>query len=795
MISAYALAALNQECAKLAGTTSGRNQQLNASAFSLGRLVDAGALDRHTAEERLFSGAKTNGYVSKDGASMARATLKSGLDAGVLQPRVLPNGVAGTTKSAPRSALPTDTLVLPAGKSGEKFVACEASNPPRVRNELPNRRHVYRRAGQPVRAKIKRMSGGFIDLYRVIHPETGEIGWQAKKPRGYVVTPYVGAVNPFTDMMTSAAIFCPEGEKDVDTLGQHGLPAFTFGGSSDVPEKCEEFVQGRDVVVLADNDEPGRRWADKISSLFATTAMKLRVVHFPELPEGGDVSDWFEGGGTVAALLERVEKQPGYAPAPGEGPLPLFPPIMSAEPYPTDSLGPLADAARAIASQVQAPDSIAGQSVLAIASLAAQAIADVILPIGSTGQARPLSLYLVTIAASGDRKTSADNEALRPVRLREKTLREIYDLEHEIWRIAQTAWKSQCRSIEGKKGLDLQERRIELSALGAEPPEPIRPILTAPDPTVEGLARAWPTLPGSLGLITSEGGQMTGGYGFGPDHRLKTAATLSTLWDGGGLRRIRSVDGVTDLRGRRLALHLMVQPDAAAGILSDPVLRDQGLLSRVLVAAPDSIAGARLYRDPSPEDDLAISRYTATMLRLLEINWPCEADRSNELSPRQLRLGVQARQMWIEFHDRVEVETRQDGSLAELKDVAGKAAEQAARIAGVLAIVEDPTADEIQASSMKNALELVTWHLNEALRLAKTARLSPKLRNAHFLLEWLKRTSKKTITLREVQQFGPGRLREKDTITAAVDVLRDHGWLADDPTRKKCWLVVSGGKS
>ncbi|MBV8834216.1 MAG: DUF3987 domain-containing protein [Acidobacteriaceae bacterium] len=80
----------------------------------------------------------------------------------------------------------------------------------------------------------------------------------------------------------------------------------------------------------------------------------------------------------------------------------------------------------------------------------------------------------------------------------------------------------------------------------------------------------------------------------------------------------------------------------------------------------------------------------------------------------------------------------------------------AARLAGVLTIVEDPAADEIQARLMKGALELVTWHLNEALRLAKTARLSRKLRDAHLLLEWLKRTGKRTATLREVQQFGAG---------------------------------------
>ena len=84
----------------------------------------------------------------------------------------------------------------------------------------------------------------------------------------------------------------------------------------------------------------------------------------------------------------------------------------------------------------------------------------------------------------------------------------------------------------------------------------IKPLLTAPEPTVEALAKHWPVLPGALGLFSSEGGQMTGGHGFGPDHRLKTAAALSALWDGAGIRRLRAGDGITDLPGRRLALHL-----------------------------------------------------------------------------------------------------------------------------------------------------------------------------------------------------------------------------------------------
>ena len=89
---------------------------------------------------------------------------------------------------------------------------------------------------------------------------------------------------------------------------------------------------------------------------------------------------------------------------------------------------------------------------------------------------------------------------------------------------------------------------------------------------------------------------MTGGYGFSPDHRLKTAAALSTLWDGSGVRRFRAGDGIADFPGRRLALHLMVQPDAAGRFYSEPILRDQGFLSRLLIAAPATLAGRRMWR-------------------------------------------------------------------------------------------------------------------------------------------------------------------------------------------------------
>src|SRR5207247_122887 len=146
--------------------------------------------------------------------------------------------------------------------------------------------------------------------------------------------------------------------------------------------------------------------------------------------------------------------------------------------------------------------------------------------------------------------------------------------------------------------------------------------------------------------------------------------------------------------------HIMLQPAAANAFLSDPVLRDQGLLSRALIAAPVSIAGSRLYRACNPDDQAAIAAYGAKLLGLLERRWPLKEETRNELVPRVLKVGAAAEKVWREFHDRVERKSGRHGELEIVRDFAGKAAEHSARISGVLTILRDVDAAEVKAAEM-----------------------------------------------------------------------------------------------
>ncbi|WP_152048271.1 YfjI family protein [Aureimonas psammosilenae] len=474
-----------------------------------------------------------------------------------------------------------------------------------------------------------------------------------------------------------------------------------------------------------------------------------------------------------------------------DDPLPLYPELLPSEEYPVDALGPtLSKAAQAIANKIQVPPAIAAQSVLAVASLGAQAHADVLMPFG---QERPLSLFLVTLAGSGDRKSSADAEALWPIRKREKALKEEYDLAIKDWSIEAAAWQAQRKKIEADKKLNYSGQMDELRALGDEPPRPLFPFITAPDPTIEGLIKAWVNAPAALGIFTAEGGQFTGGHGMNQDNRLKSAAGFSEIWDGKTIKRVRAGDGVSILEGRRLALHLMVQPEAAAGFLADPLLRDQGLLSRVLVVSPTSIAGTRAYKDVCPHDDAAIRAYGARTLSILEAPLPLADGKRNELQPRSLKFSPEAEVIWKTFFDHVEGQLGKGRELAPIGDLAAKIAEHAARIAGILAIVEDVRVTEIGASEMENAVTLADWYLEEALRLQQAARMDPKLIKAKLLLDWMHGTGKEIVTFSDILRLAPNAIRLKSSADEAVATLVAHGWVEETEKRPRKLRIVREG--
>lgn len=318
----YIRAAIEGEAANVAqAQASTRNTALNRAAFQLGTIP---GMSTEAAASALMLAASANGYLDEHGERDTRQTIESGLRAGAKYLRAdsekgqgqsrptIPLPASGGTKLAASGGFPKRTPQDAGGKPA--FHTWDAGGPPVRPDE--KRRHVYAASGATVRIKVMRKDGGAFNWYRVEN-ERGISGWQALKPDGYVDVPYTAGTDPFDPDVAHDEIFCPEGEKDCDTLVRLGVLATTFGGTGDgAPAGMEKHFVHRDVIVLADNDEGGRLHADRKAALIARTAKSVRVVHFPELPEKGDVSDWIALGHGKDDLRARAAAVPVWqAPA------------------------------------------------------------------------------------------------------------------------------------------------------------------------------------------------------------------------------------------------------------------------------------------------------------------------------------------------------------------------------------------------------------------------------------------------------------------------------------------------
>ena len=94
-------------------------------------------------------------------------------------------------------------------------------------------------------------------------------------------------------------VFIPEGEKDVNTLVKKGYAAFSCGGANDWNKNVSELCKDADVIVLADNDDPGKKLASTVVRDLKGTAKSIKIIiPMPEVPKA-DITDYFEAGHTV----------------------------------------------------------------------------------------------------------------------------------------------------------------------------------------------------------------------------------------------------------------------------------------------------------------------------------------------------------------------------------------------------------------------------------------------------------------------------------------------------------------
>ena len=95
-------------------------------------------------------------------------------------------------------------------------------------------------------------------------------------------------------IITSDTVFICEGEKDCESLTALGLTATTNPmGAGKWRDDFSQYFTGKDVVILCDNDEAGKKHGLDVAKKLNGYEKSIKLIEqLPEVPLKGDVSDW-----------------------------------------------------------------------------------------------------------------------------------------------------------------------------------------------------------------------------------------------------------------------------------------------------------------------------------------------------------------------------------------------------------------------------------------------------------------------------------------------------------------------
>jgi CHC2 zinc finger len=130
-------------------------------------------------------------------------------------------------------------------------------------------------------------------------------------------------------VLAAPLVFIVEGEKDVQTLERLGFVATCNAmGAEKWRKQYADTLRGKNVVVIPDADDPGRK---HVATIVRSLEGVARSVKLLPLPDAKDVTEWTEHGGTREALTRLVEQAaPGAqsrAPHTNGHPVPELTPI------------------------------------------------------------------------------------------------------------------------------------------------------------------------------------------------------------------------------------------------------------------------------------------------------------------------------------------------------------------------------------------------------------------------------------------------------------------------------------
>ena len=421
---------------------------------------------------------------------------------------------------------------------------------------------------------------------------------------------------------------------------------------------------------------------------------------------------------------------------------------------------------------LQAPDGMTLACQLTSMATAMQGVFNVEIP---TRKIAPVSLMVMTIAQSGERKSTVDNLFMGEIKSIEKEQEAAYQKSLKEYNIQMDIHKEKKAKLKKAITLDNAENEQTIQQLVAlseqEPTKPRAPRVIYEDTTSEALLDGLKNDLPNVFFGTSEGDLIF------KSRIMSNAANFNPMWSGDDMTVNRKTSPSFKLIDIRLSMHIMVQPDTLQNFLnkSNVNVRDNGFLSRMLVCAPPSTCGFRQSYGYQYSRE-GIEEFNCRIRQLLEQSFRLVDYRHRT----KVVFSSAAEKIWWNIYNDIETKMAPGGMYEYAKDHASKVPENIARVAALIHCFEHPDDFEISVESLWLAVELLSYFSRDFMRVFCPP---PKyVLDAYALNDWLKPFIDSGITqIRKnyILQYGPNCIRKKADLQAALDYLKQSNPMAE----------------
>lgn len=337
------------------------------------------------------------------------------------------------------------------------------------------------------------------------------------------------------------------------------------------------------------------------------------------------------------------------------------------------------------ARELQVSKEMAMMCAFGAMATACQGHVDVQMP---NGRRVPASLMMLTIADSGERKTSTQNDFFEAIHALNNSKHLIYLESLKKLRSENLMWSARKRLLESNYRKSAADKNDAIKLKAEE--ELIAHLKEEPLPTPSGKFLYEDTTPQALVqmlyentpnacLLTSEANSIFGGKALGELDKL------NILWDGSSVIVDRISREGFILQNARLTLSLMAQPTVIHRFMGKRgnEARGTGFLARFLVVKPRSMAGSR-----KPKKSSDRPRKRAFNDRILSI-----LKKENPPERQLLHFSESAAANWEKYSIALEEGMQENSLYYYAKDHASKLLENASRLAAILHTFERKSDD------------------------------------------------------------------------------------------------------